>query len=377
MLYNVHLLRVIAALLVVYFHIASSAGLHLPLAFGICGVDVFFVISGFIIAYIGSRKPDAFFTRRLIRIVPFYWSASLFVFGIAWLFPQQLRQTRADIPHLLHSLFFIPHETTYCGTFPTLILGWSLNYEMYFYALFAVALMISRRHAPLFCCALLALVSGSIWLSRTESAALGFYGASIVLEFVLGICVYYLAEWISVRAQGLRELRWLKSVLFAAILTAFVFLVVQEIWEGFGLPRFICGGLPSFLIVLGAILLERIYRVSAKNGPVLLLGEASYILYLIHPYVVYGVLRLIVGPVTGFSPFTLGLLTLVLLILPTAAAVAIHLWFEKPLMELLRRMIFRTPGAPESPVSEPPLVGPMPMGLPNNVTAGWRSMESG
>lgn len=108
-------------------------------------------------------------------------------------------------------------------------------------------------------------------------------------------------------------------------------------------------------------------------------GEAPYILYLIHPYVVYGILRLIVGPVTGFSPFSLGLLTLVLLILPTAivVVVAIHLWFEKPLMELLRRMIFRTPGDSQSPVSEPPLAGPMPMGLPNNVTAGWRSMESG
>ena len=79
-----HLLRVIAALLVVYFHIASSAGLHLPLAFGICGVDVFFVISGFIIAYIGSRKPDAFFTRRLLRTGPFYWSALLSIFAIAW-----------------------------------------------------------------------------------------------------------------------------------------------------------------------------------------------------------------------------------------------------------------------------------------------------
>src|SRR5271157_4795517 len=249
MLYNVHLLRVIAALLVVYFHIASSAGLHLPFAFGTCGVDVFFVISGFIIAYIGSRKPEAFFTRRLIRIVPFYWSASLCVFAIAWLFPQHLRQARADIPHLLHSLFFIPHETTYCATYPTLILGWSLNYEMYFYALFAVALLISRRRAPLYCCALLALVSGSISLSRTKSAALAFYGASIVLEFVLGICVYYVADWICDRARGLGELRWAKHALFALILTVFVFLVVQELQDGFGLPRFVCGGLPSFVIV--------------------------------------------------------------------------------------------------------------------------------
>ena len=89
MLYNVHLLRVVAALLVVYFHIASGAGLGLPVAVGICGVDIFFVISGFIIAYIGSRKPQAFLTRRLIRIVPFSWSASLCVFAIAWLFPSK------------------------------------------------------------------------------------------------------------------------------------------------------------------------------------------------------------------------------------------------------------------------------------------------
>src|SRR5271157_3268703 len=125
MIYNVHLLRMIAALLVVYFHVASRAGLHLPLplTFGICGVDVFFVISGFIIAYIGSRKPEAFFVRRLLRIVPFYWSATLCVFAMAWFFPSQLRQTKADVTHLIYSLFFIPHQTSNGSTFPTLILG--------------------------------------------------------------------------------------------------------------------------------------------------------------------------------------------------------------------------------------------------------------
>src|SRR5208282_580963 len=101
MIYNLHLLRVAAALAVVYCHIASKAGLDLPLAFGSFGVDIFFVVSGFIIAYIGTKSPQSFLLRRLIRIAPFYWSASLFVFSIAWFFPQQLRQTRADVPPLV------------------------------------------------------------------------------------------------------------------------------------------------------------------------------------------------------------------------------------------------------------------------------------
>ena len=80
MIYNLHLLRVVAALAVVYYHIATKAGLDLPVCFGKFGVDVFFVLSGFIIAYIGAKSPDSFFLRRLIRVVPFYWSATLFVF---------------------------------------------------------------------------------------------------------------------------------------------------------------------------------------------------------------------------------------------------------------------------------------------------------
>ena len=78
-LYNLHLLRVIAALGVVYFHTTSTAGLKLDWDVGSRGVDVFFVISGFIIAYIGTSKPEQFFVRRLVRVVPFYWAATLWI----------------------------------------------------------------------------------------------------------------------------------------------------------------------------------------------------------------------------------------------------------------------------------------------------------
>src|SRR6195952_1473991 len=93
MLYNLHLLRVIAALGVVYFHTTSEAGLKLDWDVGSRGVDVFFVISGFIIAFIGTSKPEQFFRRRLIRVVPFYWAATLFVFAMVVVSPQSFRTT--------------------------------------------------------------------------------------------------------------------------------------------------------------------------------------------------------------------------------------------------------------------------------------------
>src|SRR5262249_8559529 len=126
MIYNLHLLRAVAALAVVYFHVTSDAGLRLPVNIGAHGVDVFFVISGFIISYIGARSPHNFLLRRVIRIVPFYWAATLVVFVLALLFPHLMRTTQADFNQLLCSLLFIPYETADGGMLPTLILGWSL-----------------------------------------------------------------------------------------------------------------------------------------------------------------------------------------------------------------------------------------------------------
>jgi exopolysaccharide production protein ExoZ len=348
-IYNVHLLRVVAALAVVYYHIASEAGLNLPLPFGTFGVDIFFVVSGFIIAYIGSKTPRAFFTRRLIRIVPFYWSGSLFVFGIAWFFPRLLRQTRADLPHLVYSLFFIPHDAPPAGMFPTLILGWTLNYEMYFYVLFAVALLLSRRFAPLVCSLFLTLVFLAIDFSGTQNEFLRFYAQPIVFEFVFGIFVYYTVKFIDRRADQYRGLPWFRWLLYASTLAASVFIVVQGINRGFGLPRALVSGLPALLIVLGVILIEKLYHIQTRNRLIFLLGEASYILYLIHPYIIYGVLRLIVGPTSSLGPVTIGLLVLALLVLPSAVALAIHVWFEKPIMSYLRRALIRSPESSVSP----------------------------
>lgn len=337
-LYNLHLLRAFAALGVVYYHITSDAGLNLTPNIGAHGVDVFFVISGFIISYIAAESPRHFLTRRLIRIVPFYWAATLFVFAVALIFPSVLRSTQADVTQLICSMLFIPRETSYAGTVPTLVLGWSLNYEMYFYALFACALALSRRWAPLLCIAGIGTIAGIITAVHASSPTALFYSRPIVFEFGFGISVYY---WFRLARPRLAEQTHGSSSwpVWLLAIGATIALGIEEFYHGFGAPRFIAAGIPAFFLVSSLLALERTYGFAARNKIIYLLGESSYILYLVHPYVIYGCLRLVLrGHVAVRGP-AIGALVIALLTLSAAVAIAIHLIFEKPVLGYLRRRI--------------------------------------
>jgi exopolysaccharide production protein ExoZ len=336
MLYNLHLLRVIAALGVVYFHTTSEAGLKLDWAVGSRGVDVFFVISGFIIAYIGTTKPEQFFRRRLIRVVPFYWAATLFVFAIAAIVPQFLRSTSANVPHLVTSLLFIPHESVTGEMQPTLVLGWSLNFEMFFYVLFAIGLWISTKWSPLICvCAIVGFVI-AIHTIGGEGPIRSFYARPIVLEFCYGIAVFYLFSWCSVRRDRFAKIAGLKWLLLVVFVGNLVAIAVFEQFYRDDVPRYLLAGIPSFFIVASALLLERIYGLSTKNRLIYLLGESSYIIYLVHPYIVFTVLRVVVKNAAAQPSPVLALLIVGLLALTSVISIAIHVLFEKPVMAFLR-----------------------------------------
>lgn len=336
MLYNLHLLRVIAALGVVYFHATSVAGLKLDWDVGSRGVDVFFVISGFIIAYIGTSKPEQFFRRRLIRIVPFYWAATLFVFALVVAAPQMFRSTTSDVTHLLASLLFIPHEAGNGEMHPTLILGWSLNFEMFFYVVFALALGISRRWSPVICVAWIVAFVIAIHTFASGSPAMSFYARPIVLEFCLGIGVFYVFQWGDARKPALVRipgLRWGLLVIFLGSLAAIVGL---EQYYPEDLPRHIAAGIPSFFLVASALLIERLFGLTTRSRVIYLLGEASYIIYLVHPYIVFSVLRLVVKDAEALSSPILLALIVGLLALTSVISIAIHVLFEKPVMAFLR-----------------------------------------
>jgi peptidoglycan/LPS O-acetylase OafA/YrhL len=335
-LYNLHLLRVIAALGVVYFHTTSTAGLQLDWDVGSRGVDVFFVISGFIIAYIGSSKPEHFFRRRLIRVVPFYWAATLCVFAVAAVAPHVFRTTTANVPHLLSSLAFVPRLNETTGEMmPTLLLGWSLNFEMFFYVLFALSLAISPKRAPMICVGWIVAFVIAIHTIASNNDVMNFYARPIVLEFCFGVVVYYIFDWASARKAALANVAALKWLLVLVLIACLVIINVLE-HDRPDIPRYLAAGIPSFFIVLSALLLERVYGLATKNKLIYLLGEASYIIYLVHPYIVFTVLRLLVKNADLPAPALAGLIV-VLLALTSAVSVAIHVWFEKPVMGYLRK----------------------------------------
>jgi exopolysaccharide production protein ExoZ len=342
MIYNLHLLRALAALAVVYFHTTSEAGLALPINIGAHGVDVFFVVSGFIIAFTGVRSSQGFLRRRLIRIVPFYWTTTLVVFALALLFPHLMHTTQADFTQLVCSLLFIPRDTSYAGIMPVLILGWSLNYEIYFYLLFALALLIDKRRAPIVCMALIATLAAAVVWSGTTEPSLRFYARPLVFEFCYGIACFYLLELAERHIDLLREWPSFRGVLLLLAVVALCALGLEEYHAGWGLPRFIVAGLPATLLVLSIVLLERVCGLRAQSKAVVALGEASYILYLIHPYVVYTILRVVFPHARAFAPLAIAALVVGLLMVSAMIAIAIHYRFERPVMQYLRGRLLPT-----------------------------------
>ena len=133
---NVQVLRAFAALLVIFVHLDQLLSrLGVPL-FGGAGIDIFFVISGFIMVYTTMDReitPWSFMADRIARIVPAYWAATLGVFFLALVAPSLLQTSHMQWDELFKSLVFVPFRKATGLVQPVLFVGWTLNYEMFFY----------------------------------------------------------------------------------------------------------------------------------------------------------------------------------------------------------------------------------------------------
>ena len=138
---SIQLLRFISAFLIITIHLGYN--------FGHIGVDIFFIISGFIITYVSQINSSQFFIKRFIRVIPIYWLV-IFIFFISLnLFPNLFDLSKPNIIYLLKSIFFIPFNNLNTGHYPIVIYGWTLNYEIYFYLIFSISLLFSKKFFPL------------------------------------------------------------------------------------------------------------------------------------------------------------------------------------------------------------------------------------
>jgi exopolysaccharide production protein ExoZ len=272
---SIQYLRAVAALGVVVYHsgIEADWANTWPLKGFAGGVDVFFVISGFIMWITTDRRGVGsleFWRRRLERIVPLYWMVTSIAVLIALVSPRLGGQTTPW--HVFSSYAFLPAANPDTMKVEPLVSpGWTLNYEMFFYAIFGAALILSigKRLA-----ATLGLLCGTVVLAAVlphSALALDFYGDSIVIEFAFGMLLG--------AAFTRSYLHVPEPVAWAGIATGIAFFALLSGMAH--VPRVIAFGLPSLLIVASAVFLERGRAVPEWRLPKLL-GDASYSIYLSH-----------------------------------------------------------------------------------------------
>jgi exopolysaccharide production protein ExoZ len=322
----------VAALLVLVHHLSEEARHFLPagaltdklVLFGACGVDVFFVLSGFVIHFATSRAvagnkaagtPWGFLIRRIARVVPLYWVMTFIVLAM-WATGKFYKSQSWGISGVFSSLLFIPTEDMVIRA------GWTLNYEMYFYALYTVSLLFLPRRAALTVgCAVIVMLLGVNGTSPWPYA-INALGNPIVMEFIFGML---LAE------AHMRKLfnptGWLVRVGLVSgglLMSLSTFVFPGNGTSGLSVDcRWFAWGVPAAMLVTYAI-----YR-ECENKALLFLGDASYALYLTHGIVMTAVAAILKSNLLQAVPISLIMLV---------AAMA-HLYIEKPLGRLTGRWI--------------------------------------
>jgi peptidoglycan/LPS O-acetylase OafA/YrhL len=287
---SVQILRAIAALSVALGHALYEAESFdvsrvyrsiLDTQHWTAGVDLFFVLSGFIMMWTFGRRfgePHAwreFLKRRLLRIVPPYWIFTAAAVVAALLFAGRLETTVFAVDHAILSFLFIPHIAPLGGIHPILSLGWTLMYEMFFYLAFAAALCFRRLVGLLALAGLFFFVFALARFTGLLPEALRlFWGDAVLFEFLFGIGFYF------AQSEGelpVDRLGWVLLFCLGAGVAAYA----VGWWSASRLFYF---GLPA--LALFAVFFHLLPQVNARFGLMLvLLGEASYTLYLSHPFV--------------------------------------------------------------------------------------------
>lgn len=334
---GIQFLRFIAAAGVLIAHIGLIMHEKLPdlyfpfIDLGLAGVEVFFAISGFVMI-ISTRKIEGmvgawkdFALRRILRIVPIYWVATTLKLAVVLLIPALAVHSEFNFTHTLASYFFIHYQDESGSFSPLHAVGWTLNYEMFFYFLFTLALFLHQR--PVIMVGLIIGMLTMVGLGfdvRTDGNFVA-YLQPIMLQFVIGMGIAYLCLRtaqiplmipVVLIALGIMGILWFRVPVNALG------------WEGFFLM-----GIPSSLLVAGVALGSPYFD---QYVPRLFqqLGDSSYSLYLFHPFIL--AVGAIVMAKLGWPDSGL-LVGLILFMLSVAASWVIYQLVELRLTNWLRR----------------------------------------
>ena len=335
---SVQILRAVAALSVLFAHLWPTL-LYFGITdaipnfiFGAAGVDLFFVISGFIMVYTSEplfARPGGslqFFMRRLVRIVPLYWGLTF-----ASLIGRQWLPSHADLTwnNIVGSFLFIPTTRPDGGITPALSVGWTLNYEMLFYLLFAGAVLLPRRQAVLALNAVIfALVSAPFFFNEPLSTPWSVWTSPFLCEFAFG-------TWIG--AAYLEGWRIRLGLCIPMMVGGFLLMVYAYNSDFITVSRAIGWGIGSASILAAVVLANATRKVPAALGSLVAIGDASYALYLVHTLVPPTLLLLRVPVVVNPANWPISYCAIVVVV-ALAAAFVLNFFDQKIRARLVSRI---------------------------------------
>lgn len=341
----IQILRGIAALAVVLHHIpqyivSRSLIPAYTLESGAAGVDIFFVISGFVMhaATVNRHnQPLDFFVRRLARIVPIYWLISTTLFVATIVLPSAFGSFKTAPEIWLKSILFIPIFDAKGFIRPLISQGWTLYFELTFYLILTFSLLLVKRYQTLL--AALIVLALSVLVSTLTSSSLHSWLqllAPITLEFCAGVIIAHVFCYPGVMST-LGRLPALPAGGLALSLASLYFFK-DGVSAELGYPRVLGWGLGAVLLVAGALLLEPVLkRLPHPLDYLKKLGDASYSLYLIHGLLFSVAWKL--AP-SGIKHSEWGLPALLTLI-PLVVAWPFHRYVETPLNRQALKLIPR------------------------------------
>lgn len=323
---GLQILRGFAATSVVGFHLQAAAkaelgdpGFFSAFSGGGIGVDIFFVISGFIIFYVAQSRAGltrkAFILARFWRIFPPYWLI-LTLYVLAALSLAIALGDTSKVPNmqnLVVSYLLLPYPDH------IIIIAWTLSLEVVFYIIFAFAFVEGSRKrlfAAMLIWILIAQASDILMVEKPLWLSLVLHG--VVLEFMFGIMIA--AHFLSV---GEENLKFQKT----ALLFGGSIVVLTVIFGGFDLGplgREITAGIPAALLVYGFLGLKHPWFKKLE-----LWGESSYILYLFH-VLYFSVVGKLIEVAFGINVYHSQLWMLALFLSVIALCCLATIKFERP-----------------------------------------------
>lgn len=334
---GIQFLRFLAAAAVLLAHVSLTLRERLGfsefpmLDMGLAGVNIFFAISGFVMVVstrrlVGENKAWLDFAlRRVVRIVPIYWVATTLKLLIVLLIPALTLHSAFDPFHTVASYLFIHARDEIGDISPLHAVGWTLNYEMFFYLLFTIALFVRISPMLMVGGVLGFLVFCGLFFDVRSAPAFVAYMQPIVFQFALGMAIGYLC------LTGWKPKAYVPACL--VLIGTFVILIVKVPTIALGWLSFLTVGMPSALIVAGVALLEpKLHHWI----PAFLrkLGDSSYALYLFHPFILAAA-ALTISHIYVKEPIVVAFL---MMLCSIVGGWVIYRFMELPLTSFFRRL---------------------------------------